>query len=228
MKYRNILYSILVGTFCGYLGIRLEKKIDKRLRYLKQPEIMDTRGGDDQIGFWLKLLMNHKENLPWVSGILGVIVTTAILKSNEALLEFLSDTTFSSFYIKGNSRNLYIKALEKRQAVNKLIEVRRLLEAFELTPKMTHKERLDGYKLIIIDLLSCDTKRKLIYNILLLATLLAYLFTGNLYVFTNMVWALIKLIQEGKVSRAVGKTLVMLLDKKGIAIPKELEELVSK
>ena len=43
-----------------------------------------------------------------------------------------------------------------------------------------------------------------------------------------MIWALIKLIQEGKVSRAVGKTLVMLLHKKGIAIPKELEELVYK
>ena len=103
-----------------------------------------------------------------------------------------------------------------------------MLEAFELTPKITTEERLDVYKLIIVDLLSSDTKRKLIYNILLLATLLAYLFTGNLYVFTNMIWALIKLIQEGKVSRAVGKTLVMLLHKKGIAIPKELEELVYK
>ena len=149
------------------------------------------------------------------------------MQSNDALLEFLSDTTFSSFYKKVNSRNLYLKALEKRQAVNKLIEVRHLLEAFELSPKITYKEKLDGYKLLIVDLLSCDTKRKLIYNILLLATLLAYLFTGNLYVFTNMIWALIKLIQEGKVSRAVGKTLVLLMRKKGIEIPKELEELVS-
>jgi len=49
MKFRSILYSILAGTFCGYLGIRLEKKIDKRLKHLKQPEMLDTGGGDDRI-----------------------------------------------------------------------------------------------------------------------------------------------------------------------------------
>jgi hypothetical protein len=227
MKYRNVLCSIVVGTLFGYLGKRLEKKIDKRLKHLKQPEVLSPRGGDDQTGFWLKLLMNHKKNLPWVTGILGVIGTTTVLQSNDVLIEFLSDTTFSSLYSKVNSSNFYIRVLEKRQIVNKLTEVRHLLETFELTPKMTNRERLDGYKLIIVDLLSCDTKRKLIYNVLFLATLLAYLFTGNLYLFTNMIWALIKLIQEGKVSRAVGKTLVLLLRKKGIEIPKELEELVS-
>jgi hypothetical protein len=229
MNYIRIMYGILVGTLCGYLGIQLEKKIDKRLRKGPEVETLDTRGGDggDRIGFLSKLLMRHKENLPWVSAILGLVVTTAILQFDEALLKFLSDTTFSSFYIKANSENLYIKVLERRQAINKVIGVRQLLEAFELTPKITYKEKLDGYKLIIMNLLSCDTKKKLIYNIFLLATVLTYLFTGNLYFFTTMIGALIKLIQEGKVSPAVAKTLVILLVKKGIVIPKELEELLS-
>jgi hypothetical protein len=202
------------------------KKIDKRLKHLEQPEILGPRGGAE-IGFWLKLLMKHKENLPWVSGILGAITTKYVLQSNYVLLEFLSNATFSSLYRKANSGNFYLKALEKRQAVYKLSEVRCLLEAFELTPKITHKEKLDGYKLIIVDLLSYDIKRKLIYNILLLATLLVYMFTSNLYVFMNMIWALIKLIKEGKVSVAIGKSLVLLLRKKGVTIPEELQELVS-
>jgi hypothetical protein len=92
---------------------------------------------------------------------------------------------------------------------------------------MTYNEKMVGYKLILVDLLSCDTKKKLISNTIALATLLIYLFTGNLLVFTNMVWALIQLIKEGKISRAVGKTLIVLLRQKGIVIPKELEEITS-
>jgi hypothetical protein len=35
------------------------------------------------------------------------------------------------------------------------------------------------------------------------------------------------LIKEGKISRAVGKTLIVLFHEKGIPVPKELEELIS-
>jgi hypothetical protein len=63
---------------------------------------------------------------------------------------------------------------------------------------MPLKEKIDGYKLILIDLLSCDTKLKLIYNTIGLATLLIYLFTGNLLVFMNMIWALVQLVKKGK------------------------------
>jgi hypothetical protein len=42
-----------------------------------------------------------------------------------------------------------------------------------------------------------------------------------------MIWALVELIKQEKVLRAVGKALVMLLNKKSVTIPKELEDLSS-
>lgn len=129
-------------------------------------------------------------------------------------------------YEKATTKNLYIKALEQRQTLNKFLEARNLLEAIELKP-MTFKEKLSGYKLIILELLRCDTKEKLIYNIMALATLLVYLSTGNLIVFKNMLGALIELLKEGKISRALSKTLILFLRKKGLDIPEELEELSS-
>jgi hypothetical protein len=225
MKVRHIIFNILVGTFFGYLGTLLEKRIDKHLKEFETPN--GRGGGDDRVGFWLRLLDTHKKNLPYVLGILGAVVSTGTIKSNEVLSDFLFDTTFSSLYQKAASSNLYIKALERRQLVNKFVEVHNLLEAFELTPGMTYKEKLDGYKLIIIDLLNCNTKRKLFYNIIGLASLLVFMFTGNFWIFTNMIWALIQLIKEGKISTAVGKTIAALLRKKGIEIPEELEELIS-
>jgi hypothetical protein len=224
MKLRDVIYIILVGVSSAYLGIRLQKRIDKRLR---QPD-PHPRGGDGgRVSFWLKLLENHRNNMPYVLAILGVLASTATVQYNEALAKFLCTTTFSSLYQKVNSNNLYIKALEQRQIANKFIEASNLLEAFELTPQMTYNEKIAGYKLILVDLLSCDTKKMLIYNTIALATLLIYLFTGNLLVFTNMIWALVQLIKEGKISRAVGKTLIVLLRQKGILIPKELEEIIS-
>jgi hypothetical protein len=121
-------------------------------------------------------------------------------------------------YEKATTKNLYIKALEQRQTLNKFLEARNLLEAIELKP-MTFKEKLSGYKLIILELLRCDTKEKLIYNIMALATLLV--------VFKNMLGALIELLKEGKISRALSKTLILFLRKKGLDIPEELEELSS-
>jgi hypothetical protein len=223
MRFKNLISSILVAAFCGYLGIRLQNKIEKRL---KQPP--DLRGGEfDRVGFWLKLLEKHKTNLPYVTALLGGVASVATFQYNDELLQFLSSTTFSSFYQKVSSNNLYIKALEERQIVNKFVEAHSLLEAFELTPKLTYNEKMSGYKLILVDLLSCDTKTKLIYNTIALAGLLIYLFTGNLLIFTHLIWALIQLIKEGKISRVVAKTLIVLLRKRGVSIPKELEEVIS-
>jgi Asp-tRNA(Asn)/Glu-tRNA(Gln) amidotransferase B subunit len=50
-----------------------------------------------------------------------------------------------------------------------------------------------------------------------------YCFTVNLSIFMNMVWVLIQLIKEGRISKAVAKTLIILLRKKGVKIPKELQ-----
>ena len=110
MKVRHIIFNILVGTFRGYLRIRLQKRIDKHLEDL---ETSDNRGGgDDGVGSWLRLLETHKKNLLYVLGILGVIVSTGTIKYNVLLSEFIFDTTFPSLYQKAASSNLYIKALE--------------------------------------------------------------------------------------------------------------------
>lgn len=222
---KRIFYSILVATFCGYLGIRLQKRIEKRL---KQLETADLRGGgSDRVSYWLRLLANHKNNLPYVLAILGGVASTATIKYSELLAEFLSTTTFSSAYELAKSDNLYIRALKQRQIVNKFVEARSLIEAFEMTPKISSKEKLDGYKLIIGDLLSCNTKTKLIYNIIGLATLLTYLFTGNLLIFMQMIWALVQLIKEGKISGVVARALIILLRKKNIPIPEELADAIN-
>jgi hypothetical protein len=225
MKIKQIVFNILFGTFFGCLGLLIQKRIEKRLKDLETPD--NRGGGDDRVGFWLRLLATHKDNLPYVLGILGTVVSTGVVTSNASLSDFLFDTTFSSLYQKAASSNLHIKALERRQLVNKFVEAHDLLEAFELTPGITCRERLDGYKLIIIDLLKCDTKAKLIYNSVAFASLLGFMVTGNVWIFTNMIYALIQLIKEGKISTAVGKTIAKLLSKKGIEIPEELQELIS-
>jgi hypothetical protein len=93
-------------------------------------------------------------------------MSTATIRYNEGLAEFLCTTTFSSLYQKLNNKNIYIKALEQRQMVNKFMEAHNLLETFELTPKMTYGQKIDGYKLI--------------------QSLLIYMFTGNFSVFMHM------------------------------------------
>jgi hypothetical protein len=67
-----------------------------------------------------------------------------------------------------------------------------------------------------------------VYNdrIIVLSSLLLSMFTSNLLAFTNMTRALLQLIKEGKISTAAAKTLIMLINKNGIPIPKNLEEFI--
>jgi hypothetical protein len=87
------------------------------------------------------------------------------------------------------------------------------LEAFCLQPKMTYKEKISDYKLMIVDLFSYN-KKKLIYNAIALTTLLIYSFTDNFLVFTNMVSVLVQWVKEENILKAAAKTLAMLLRKK--------------
>ena len=100
------------------------------------------------------------------------------------------------------------------------------MRAYELTPKMSKRERLDGYKLIVLELLNCDTKLKSFYSLIGLTMLLVYLFTGNFVIFMYMLAAIIQLIKEGKISRTAAKFLIKLLKQRGVPIPQELEEIV--
>jgi hypothetical protein len=225
MKLKNFIFSIIVGLGFSYAGVGLQKQIEKRLR---QQETSDPSvGASPRTIFWLRLIDGHKNNLPYILGILGILTSTATIQFNKGLAEYLYTTTFSCLYEQINFNNLYLKVIEQRRITNKFLEANSLMQALALTPNMTPHERMDGFKLILADLLSCDTKKKLRYSTFALGTLLIYLFTGNFLVFTHMIWALIQLIKEGKISRAVGKTLIMLLSKKGIPIPEELEDIVS-
>lgn len=57
--------------------------------------------------------------------------------------------------------------------------------------------------------------------------MLAYLFTGNFFIFGQVIIALMSLIKEGKLSKGVAKAIVRILRLKGVAVPEELEELVN-
>lgn len=70
------------------------------------------------MGFWLKLLEKHKDNLPYVLTILGGVSSNAVIQYNELLTEFLSATTFSSLYNRVKTDDLYSEALKQRQLTN--------------------------------------------------------------------------------------------------------------
>lgn len=53
--------------------------------------------------------------------------------------------------------------------------------------------------------------------------MLAYFFTANLFIFGQVILALMSLIKEGKISKGVGRTIVRMLRLKA----EELEELVN-
>jgi hypothetical protein len=49
MRVKNLIYSILIGTFFGYIGLKLQNKIEKRFR---EYDTADLRGGtNDRVGF---------------------------------------------------------------------------------------------------------------------------------------------------------------------------------
>jgi hypothetical protein len=56
--------------------------------------------------------------------------------------------------------------------------------------------------------------------------MLGYLFTANLFLFGQVIIALMSLIKEGKISRGVARIIVNMLRLKGVPVPDELEELV--
>lgn len=61
------------------------------------------------------------------------------------------------------------------------------------------------------------------FEILEFVSLLAYLFTGNLFLFGQVIITLMSLIKEKKISKAVARTIVNML----LLVPEELEELIN-
>ena len=227
MKISHYMYTIAASIISSYSGRKLERLIKK---YLKD-EQMPLRGGSaDNVSYWMRLLERHVGNFPYVVALISRTGATATIIFNEQLFELLSTTTYSSIYLifaknKIPSGNKYIEGLMHVQTANKFARAHDLMQAYELKPKMSKKEKLKGYKLIVLELLNFDTKLKAFYSLIRLSALLAYLFTGNLFIFVNMLGAIISLIQESKISRALGKFLIKLLKQRGILVSIELEDI---
>jgi hypothetical protein len=91
---------------------------------------------------------------------------------------------------------------------------------------MSAAEKIDGYKILLADILRFDSKRKIFFGIIGFVSMLGYLFTANLFLFGQVIIALMSLIKEGKISRGVARIIVNMLRLKGVPVPDELEELV--
>ena len=91
--------------------------------------------------------------------------------------------------------NRYFGAIERAQVAVKVKEAVALINAFDLSLKLTGAEKFEVYKLIIQDILTFDSKRKIFFS------MLAYLFTGNLFVFGQLIIALMSVIKKGKISK---------------------------
>jgi len=106
-------------------------------------------------------------------------------------------------------------------------EAATLIEAFNLKPQLSPAEKIDGYKILLEDILTFDSKRKVFFAIIGLVSMLAYFFTANLFIFGQVILALMSLIKDGKIYKGVARTIVHMLRLKGVAVPEELEELVN-
>jgi len=183
----------------AYLGLKLQKHVDE---VLKSRQTKDLRGGA-RID-WVSLLEKHKNNIPFIASLFG-----ALTGSSKFTGIYLT-----TLYSQVNNR--YFGAIERAQAAIKVKEAGTLIEAFDLSPKLTGAEKIEGYKLIIQDILTFDSKGKIFFSILGFVSMLAYFFTANLFVFGQLIIALMSLIKEGKISKSVAKTIVRMLRLKGV------------
>lgn len=127
------------------------------------------------------------DNLPYVLALIGAMGITAVCIFNIELFKLFSMTTFSSLSSRFVNNeipivNKCIESVIRIRTASKFVEAHRLMQAYELTSKIFLREKLDGYKLIALELLNSDTKLKVFYSVTSLTALLIYLFTGNLVI----------------------------------------------
>ena len=96
------------------------------------------------------------------------------------------------------------------------------MEAFDLQPNLSPAEKIDGYKILLEDIFTFDSKRTIFFAVIGFVSLLGYLFTANLFLFGQVILALMSLIKEGKISKGVARTIVRMLRLKGVWKPKKL------
>jgi hypothetical protein len=232
--FRKIAITVAASVVFTVLGIKLEKRLDKTLESrdnepvtdnenLESPEIKDTSGGS-KID-WVSLLKKHKSKIPFISFLFGAVTGTSIALFEDQIYKYLLLLAPGALDPQVNSN--YFGAIDSSKDIIKVKEFAKIIETFSLSPKLNETEKIEGYKAIIPYFLESDSKAKLISVTLGFTSLLAYYFsTGNLFLFGQMIIALISLVKEGKISTAVARMIVNELRQRGVTVPEELEELI--
>ena len=233
---KNIATTVATSIVFTLLGIKLEKRIDKALesretkdiaddKDLKSPEIRDT-SGRSKID-WVSLLKKHKSKIPLIALLFGAATGSSIALFESQIYQYLLLLAPSSSRALDSQVNSnYFGARDSSKDIIKVKEFAKILETFSLSPKLNETEKIEGYKSVIEYFLEFDSKAKLLSVTLRFASLLAYFSTGNLFLFGQIITALISLIREGKVSTAIARMIVNGLRQKEVPVPKELEELI--
>jgi hypothetical protein len=232
--FKNIAITTATSIVFTLLGIKLEKRLDKALESrgtkdiaddedLKSPEIKDTSGGS-RID-WVSLLKKHKSKIPLIALVFGTVTGSSIALFEGQIYQYLLLLVPGALDSKVNSN--YFGAIDSSKDIIKVKEFAKIIETFSLSPKFNETEKIDGYKSIIQYFLESDSKAKLLSVTIGFTSLLAYYFsTGNVFLFGQMIIALISLIKEGKISTAVARMIVNGLRQRGVTVPEELEELI--
>jgi hypothetical protein len=76
MRFKNFIIAFGTPFLFAYLGLKLQKHIDKML---KSREPKDLRGGDGSKIDWVSLLEKHKDNLPLVAALFGALTGSSVV-----------------------------------------------------------------------------------------------------------------------------------------------------
>jgi hypothetical protein len=237
---RKVLITLGTSFVFTIAGRRIEKRINKILELretkgiaddkdLKSPGTKDRSGGSRMDWISTSILKKHKSKIPLIALLAGVATGSSIAVFEKQIYQYLllialktSDSNVvndKSFGLIDSSKNIL--------DLNKVKEFATIIETFSLSPKLNDNEKIIGYKVVIEEFLEFDSKIKFLSGTLAFASLLAYYFSsGNLFLFGQIITALISLIKEGRVSTAVARMVVNALKKKGIPIPDELNEII--
>jgi hypothetical protein len=180
---------------------------------LKSRERVDLGGGAGVD--WVSLLAKDRENIPFIFSLFGALTSSSYLFFEDQLAQHLFQAIPGNWY--GIVKNRYLGAIERAQTVFQVKEAASLIAAFDLQPHLTPAEKIAGYKILLEDILTFDSKGKIFFAVIGLVSLLAYFFIAKLFIFGQVIIALTSLIKEGKISKDVARTIVRMLRLKGVA-----------
>jgi hypothetical protein len=234
--------SISAGTMIlfGYIGTRVQKSLEKSI-YEQKMGIKEAPA-DGLVGHsqfkWTSLLEKHREKIPLILGVVGA-VTGSSLVLNNTVYKYLLTAVPSNLYsapvvVKkvlkkrffGESRKFVYGAIEKENTIYHMTEVVSVIDAIEGAKGLTIADRLEFYETIVSDILTFDRLTpQVLFTIIGFVSVLAYLFHGHLFIFSELITALLNLLKKGKISKHLARIIRNMLRIKGVTVPKELEEM---